>query len=112
MTNLITDYLQEVIYIPDDTFSVYWGTAPTGKPHIGYLIPLLKIKDLVNCNNNVTILYADIHASLDNLKSTPDQVQQRLLYYDNTIKTVLKYIGVDINNIRFVTGSSFQKTPE
>ena len=22
---------------------IYWGTAPTGKPHVGYLLPLLKI---------------------------------------------------------------------
>ena len=26
---------------------VYWGTAPTGKPHVGYFLPALKIADLL-----------------------------------------------------------------
>ena len=26
---------------------IYWGTAITGKPHIGYFLPILKIKDFV-----------------------------------------------------------------
>ena len=25
------------------TLKVYWGTSPTGKPHIGYFLPLIKL---------------------------------------------------------------------
>ena len=26
---------------------IYWGTAPTGRPHVGYFFPALKIADLL-----------------------------------------------------------------
>ena len=48
--NLIVDGLEEVIgeqelinILQERDLKLYWGTATTGKPHIGYLKPLLKI---------------------------------------------------------------------
>ncbi|MES1904571.1 MAG: hypothetical protein MHPSP_000607 [Paramarteilia canceri] len=49
--------------------TIYWGTATTGEPHIGYLVPLAKISDFLKAGCKVKILLADLHAYLDNLKS-------------------------------------------
>ena len=62
--NLITKGLGEVIGLTEleqlcssnEPFSAYWGTAPTGKIHIGYLIPMIKIAHLLKAECNVTIL--------------------------------------------------------
>ena len=32
----------------DKEVKAYWGTAPTGKVHIGYLIPMSKRADFLN----------------------------------------------------------------
>ena len=37
--------LKEVLQRRD--LKIYWGTAPTGKPHMGYFIPMLKIADFL-----------------------------------------------------------------
>lgn len=95
---------------------IYWGTATTGKPHFGYLVPLIKIKDFLLTGSHVTILFADIHAILDNLKSTSNLIEHRTTYYEFIIKAILKHIfnvnGLNFenyeNNLKFVKGSSFQ----
>ena len=48
--------------------SVYWGTATTGKPHIAYFVAMSKIADFLRADCEVTILFADLHACLDNMK--------------------------------------------
>ena len=48
---------------------VYWGTATTGKPHIAYFVPMSKIADFLLAGCEVTILFADLHAYLDNMKA-------------------------------------------
>ena len=93
------------------TVKVYWGTAPTGRIHIGYYIPLLKIAELVNAGCKVIILIADLHAMLDN-KSTEKQVSNRSDYYTRTLKAMLLLLEVDLEKIHFVLGSSFQLLPE
>lgn len=90
---------------------VYWGTAPTGRIHIGYYVPLLKVAELVKANCEVTILIADLHALLDSLKSTEKQVQNRTNYYLKVIKGMLTQLGVNLDRIKFVLGSSYQTTP-
>jgi tyrosyl-tRNA synthetase len=32
---------------------VYWGTATTGKPHVGYMVPMQKIADFLNAGIKV-----------------------------------------------------------
>lgn len=89
---------------------VYWGTAPTGKPHVGYFLPMLKIADLLKAGFKVKILLADLHAALDN---TPWAIlDKRYDYYKKTIPLMIKAIGLDTRNLKFVKGSEFQLKPE
>lgn len=89
---------------------VYWGTAPTGKPHVGYFLPMLKIADLLKAGFKVKILLADLHAALDN---TPWAVlDKRYEYYKKAIPLMIKSIGVDTKNLKFVKGSEMQLKPE
>lgn len=117
--NLITRDLQEVIngdrlkeILKTRDLNVYWGTAPTSSPHVGYIIPALKLRDLVNAGCNLKILIADLHAFLDNLKSPFEKIKKRSEYYILVLKTLLKALGVDLNKVEFVKGSDFQLKPE
>jgi len=121
--NLITKDLEEVIgeesikvILEERNLNLYWGTATTGKPHIGYLMPLLKIKDFLLAECNVTILFADLHAYLDSLKSTEEQLEYRVKYYTMLIKETLFALGVSKDTIdskiNFVRGTEFQLSPK
>lgn len=88
--------------------NLYWGTAPTGRIHLGYFVPMLKIADFLKAGCNVTILFADLHAFLDNMKSDFAQLNYRTQYYENMIKEMLKVLNVDVNKLRFVRGTDFQ----
>jgi tyrosyl-tRNA synthetase len=89
---------------------VYWGTAPTGKPHVGYFFPMLKIADFLKAGFEVKILLADIHAALDN---TPwDVLNKRYNYYSKVIPLMIEALGVSSKNLFFVKGSDFQLKPE
>lgn len=91
---------------------VYWGTAPTGKVHIGYFRPLLKIKDLVDAGCIVKILIADLHAFLDNLKTPYELIDLRSQYYKTVLSAMLEFIGVNLKCIQFIKGTEFQLTPK
>ncbi|CAG8061571.1 unnamed protein product [Penicillium nalgiovense] len=80
---------------------IYWGTATTGRPHIGYFVPALKIAQLLLADCDVVILLADVHAFLDNINS-----------YRNVITAILQAVGVPTEKLTFVLGSSYQKSPE
>ena len=89
---------------------VYWGTAPTGRPHVGYFLPALKIADLLKAGFHVKVLLADLHAALDN---TPwNLVEHRYDYYEAIIPLMIKAMGVDIKELEFVKGSEMQLKPE
>lgn len=90
--------------------TVYWGTAPTGKPHIGYFFPALKIADFLKAGFKVKILLADLHAALDN---TPWAIlEKRYDYYSKVIPAMIKAIGVESRDLEFVKGSDFQLKAE
>jgi len=91
---------------------IYWGTAPTGRIHLGYFVPMLKICDYLNAGCEVTILIADLHAVLDSMKSTFEQVDMRSKYYTIVIQELLKSLNVDINKLKFVKGTDFQLSKE
>lgn len=85
---------------------VYWGTAPTGRPHVGYFLPALKIADLMRAGFKVKILLADIHAALD---SVPWPIlEKRYEYYKAIIPLLIQSIGVETKNLEFIRGSEFQ----
>lgn len=117
--NLITRNLAEVIgtedlkslSLEDRPLKIYWGTAPTGKPHLGYFVPLLKIADFLEAGCEVIILLADLHAILDG-KTTWNSAESRCQYYEILIKAMCTQIGVDISKLSFVRGTSFQLKPE
>jgi len=89
---------------------VYWGTAPTGKPHIGYMLPALKIADLLKAGWHVKILLADLHAALDNVPWPV--LEKRYFYYKEIIPLLIQSIGADVKELEFVKGSDFQLQSE
>jgi len=89
---------------------IYWGTAPTGKPHIGYLSPALKIADFLKAGFHVKILLADLHAALDNVPW--NIVEKRYDYYNKIIPLLIKAIGVDVKDLEIIKGSEIQLKPE
>jgi tyrosyl-tRNA synthetase len=91
---------------------IYWGTSPTGIPHIGYFVPLIKIAQLVKAGCEVTILFADLHAYLDAMKTTWELLDLRTLYYEILIKQILLELQCDITKIRFIKGTDYQLTRE
>ena len=90
--------------------SVYIGTAPTGRPHIGYLIWILKVADLLKAGFHVKILLADLHGALD---GTPWHIlEHRYDYYAASIPELIKMIGANTKELEFVKGSEMQLKPE
>ncbi|KAF8885561.1 tRNA synthetases class I-domain-containing protein [Gymnopilus junonius] len=90
----------------------YWGSAPTGRPHIGYFVPLTKMADFLQAGVHVKILLADVHAFLDNMKAPLELVEYRTKYYEYLLKTVFKSLGIPTSKLTFVQGSSYQLTKE
>ncbi len=88
--------------------TAYVGYAPTGLLHIGHLVPLLKIADFLRAGFKFTFLVADIHAYLDDKKSSWEQLAFRAKVYEELAKSAIKSLGVDPKNIKFVKGSDFQ----
>ena len=86
----------------------YLGTAPTGRPHVGYLVPLTKLADFLRAGVSVKVLFADIHAFLDNMKAPIELVKHRAEYYQRILTCVMKAIGVPTEQLVFVLGSSYQ----
>lgn len=117
---LISRNLQEVLgskellepVLKDRDLKLYWGTAPTGKPHIGYFVPMSKIADFLRAGCQVTVLFADLHAYLDNMKSNWELLRLRTKYYENVIKAMLASIGVSIEKLKFVIGTDYQLSRE
>ncbi len=116
---LITRNLDEVVGIEDlkellkeRDLKVYWGTAPTGKPHIAYLLPILKIADFLEAGSEVKILIADLHAYLDNMKAPWELLKKRTEYYKEVILGLLEVADVDVSKLEFVRGTDIQLSKE
>jgi len=116
---LITRNLQEVLgedrlvpLLKQKDLKIYWGTATTGRPHIAYFVPMSKIADFLKAGCEVTILFADLHAYLDNMKAPWELLALRALYYEHVIKAMLKSIGVPLEKLRFVRGTDYQLSKE
>jgi len=116
---MITRGLQEVMgekelreLLEKKDLSVYIGTAPTGRIHIGYLIPFTKLADFLEAGCEVKILIADLHAFLDSQKTPFELLDYRSKYYEIVIKETLKAMGVDIKKLKFVRGTDYQLSKE
>lgn len=119
--NLITKNLQEVLngaiiknVLENEKrpLKIYWGTAPTGKPHCGYFVGMLKLAHFLKAGCEVKVLLADLHAFLDNMKAPLEVVNYRAKYYECVVKAILKSINVPIDKLIFVVGYSYQLTAE
>lgn len=60
---LIKRNLQEVLgeeeivkILNERDLKLYWGTAPTGRPHVGYFVPMMKIADFLQAGCQVSSL--------------------------------------------------------
>jgi len=104
------DRLQKILEERD--LRVYWGTATTGRPHIGYFVPMAKVADFLHAGCEVTILFADLHAFLDNMKAPWELLAHRTNYYEHIIKSMLKSIGVPLEKLKFVRGTDYQLSRE
>lgn len=104
--------IKDVLHKEQRPLKVYWGTAPTGKPHCGYFVPMVKLAHFLKAGCEVTVLIADLHAYLDNMKAPLEVVQHRAKYYEFVIKAILKSINVSIDKLKFVVGSSYQLTSD
>jgi tyrosyl-tRNA synthetase len=100
--------LEDVIIKESRPLVIYWGTATTGRPHCGYFVPMMKIAHFLRAGCRVKILLADVHGFLDNLKAPIDLVQFRAEYYKFIIQSLLKAVGVSLEKLEFVLGSSYQ----
>ncbi|KAF8063598.1 tyrosine tRNA ligase [Lyophyllum atratum] len=117
---LITRRLQEVlggdsikaILAEGRAPKCYWGTAPTGRPHIGYFVALTKIADFLRAGVEVKILLADVHAFLDNLKAPIELVAHRTKYYQYILLAVFTSLGIPTSKLHFIEGSSYQLSKE
>jgi len=115
---LITRNLQEVIGADElkellktkKEVLVYWGTMPTGSPHVSYFYPLYKIRDFLAAGLKVKVLIADLHAALDGVSW--EILEKRQKYYESLIPLMIKTLGIDTKNLTFVKGSKMQLTPE
>lgn len=112
---LISRNLQEVLgeerikdVMKTRDLKVYWGTATTGKPHVAYFVPMLKVADFLRAGCEVTILFADLHGYLDNMKAPWELLQLRAQYYEHSIKAMLTSLGVQLDKLKFVKGSEYQ----
>jgi tyrosyl-tRNA synthetase len=102
------EIIQEIIDKNERPLKIYWGTATTGKPHCGYFVPMLKIAEFLAAGCEVTVLLADVHGFLDNLKAPIELVKERVIYYRHAITAILRAVNVDVGRLKFVTGSDYQ----
>ncbi|KAL8991990.1 MAG: hypothetical protein Q9169_007468 [Polycauliona sp. 2 TL-2023] len=116
--DLITANTQEVLR-PDiirdilavRPLEIFWGTATTGRPHAAYFVPAIKIAQFLRAGCNVKVLLADLHGFLDADKAPEMTLENRAKYYEHTIGALLRALGVKLDNLEFVRGSSYQLTP-
>lgn len=86
----------------------YIGLATTGKVHIGYFIPMIKVGDFLKAGFKFTILLADIHAHLDDQKTPFELLDCRVKYYKEVISAMMGSLGISTKNLEFRQGSDFQ----
>ncbi|KAK5645755.1 hypothetical protein RI129_004219 [Pyrocoelia pectoralis] len=113
--NLITRNLVKVSdgetlksILKERNVKIYWGTAIGEKLDYSYFVTVLKLADFLRADAEVTVLLADLHAFLDNKKSSWEMLPSRSEYYENVIKLMLKSMDVNTSNLKFVKGTDFQ----
>ena len=73
---------------------------------------MVKVAHFLRAGCHIKILLADVHGFLDNLKAPIELVAYRAEYYRFVITSLLKAVGVNIDRLEFVLGSSYQLSKE
>lgn len=102
------EILEEIIVKEQRPLVIYWGTATTGRPHIAYFVPTLQIAKFLRAGCKVKVLLADTHGFLDNLKAPIELIEHRAQYYKHVSQSLLRAVGVPLDQIEFVLGSDYQ----
>ena len=102
------DIIENIVLKEQRPLVIYWGTATTGRPHCGYFVPMMKIAHFLRAGCKVKVLLADVHGFLDNLKAPIELVKYRAEYYKFIISSLLRAVGVSLEKLEFVLGSSYQ----
>lgn len=102
------EIIEDIVLKQKRPLVIYWGTATTGRPHCGYFVPMMKIAQFLRAGCTVKILLADVHGFLDNLKAPIELVKFRAEYYKFIIQSLLRAVGVNLDKLEFVLGSSYQ----
>jgi tyrosyl-tRNA synthetase len=55
-----SDSIKAILDKNERPLRAYWGTAPTGRPHIGYFVALSKIADFLRAGVVVKVLLAGV----------------------------------------------------
>lgn len=92
-----TDKMREILSKRD--VKIYWGTATTGKPHVAYFVPMSKIAHFLSAGCEVTILFADLHAYLDNMKSTWELLSYRVQYYEHVNIDIFPLLSLLVSSV-------------
>lgn len=71
-----------------------------------------KIADYLRAGCDVIVLFANLHAYLDNLKSDWDVLEYRTKYYETMIKCMLTSLGVPLDKLHFITGTEYEFSKE
>jgi tyrosyl-tRNA synthetase len=101
-----------------DQLTCYLGMEPTRSPSLGYLIPMMKLRDLILADLNVIVFLADVHAFLNKGQDVINRTFDRTKYYKFIIEELLKLVGVErviklsedntVETYTFVCGSDVQ----
>ncbi len=86
---------------------VYCGYEPSGKVHFGHALTVWKLMDFQKIGAEVTVLFADLHAFLND-KGSLDDIR-RVAEYNRHCFLAL---GLDPKKTNFLLGSDFQLEPE
>ena len=84
--------------------TAYWGIAPTGPVHMGYLATMGKIFDFMKAGIKTKIMIADIHAALDDLKTPWEEIKKRREYVKKCLELAIPWE----KKPEFVFGSDFE----
>ncbi len=86
----------------------YMGYATSGMLHIGHLIPIVKLADLISSGIDFTFMAANIHAYLDDKKSPWTLLDARAKIYLEIMKAILSVLGIKESKIKMIKGSDFE----
>ncbi len=101
---ILTEDELKVLLAEKKDLSAYYGTATTGPVHIGYFIPLSKVFDFTKAKVRTTILIADIHGAMDDLKTKWEELDLKAKYYEKCIELAFPWT----DKPKFVLGSTYQ----